>query len=139
MQPLYCSIGRLPGLKPKEQELLKSHGIINTQELLKRATTKSQRSALACQLNLNLKYINKWVALADLARIPSIGCQYCGLVLHSGIASVFQLTQTPFYQLHRQIVHLQVASVIFSDLSPTEGDVKRWIEEANSIYRQTDN
>ncbi|NEO63853.1 MAG: DUF4332 domain-containing protein, partial [Moorea sp. SIO4G2] len=41
------------------------------------------------------QYVNKWVALADLARIPSIGCQYCGLVLHAGICSLTQLAQTP--------------------------------------------
>ena len=132
-------IDRLPGLKSPEQELLKSHGIIDTQALLNCANTATNRLALANQLGLNLKYINKWVALADLARIPGVGCQYCGLILHSGIASVFQLTQTPFYRLHRQIVRLQVATTISSDKSPSLGDVKRWIEEANTIYQQIDN
>lgn len=139
IQPLYWSIDRLPGLKSQERELLESHGIINTQTLLNCANTAANRLALANQLGLNLKYINKWVALADLARIPGVGCQYCGLTLHSGIASVFQLTQTPFYRLHRQIVRLQVATTISLDKSPSLGDVKRWIEEANAIYQQIDN
>lgn len=60
-------------------------------------------------------------------------------MLHSGIASVFQLAHTPFDQLHRQIIRLYVASSMSQDLSPSLGDVKRWLQEANFIHWQTDN
>ncbi len=133
MQPLYWSIERLPGLNQGEQNLLKAHGIISTQQLLERVNTSQAQEHLAVQLKLNLRYIKKWAALADIARIPSIGCQYCGLLLHSGIVSVSQLAQTPVHRLHRQILRLQVATLHRKDLSPSVNDVKRWVEEARLL------
>ncbi len=136
MQPLYWSIERLPGLNQGEQNLLKAHGIISTQQLLERVNTSQAQEHLAVQLKLNLRYIKKWAALADLARVPSIGCQYCGLLLHSGIVSVSQLAQTPVHRLHRQILRLQVATLHRKDLSPSVNDVKRWVEEARLLANQ---
>ena len=133
MQSFYCSIDLLPGLNQSEQKLLKAHGIIGTQQLLTRVNTTQAQEDLAVQLKINLRYIRKWTALADLARIPSIGCQYCGLLLHSGIVSVSQLAQTPVHRLHRQVLRLQVATLHRKDLSPSVNDVKQWIEEARLL------
>jgi len=116
-----------------EQNLLESEGIKDTRELLKRTNTLESKQSLASLLKLNQKHINKWIALADLARIPSVGDRYCGLLLHAGVVSVHQLTQTPFHQLHRQVVRLQVATLRRKDLSPTVEQVKKWIEEAKVI------
>ena len=138
MQPFYWSIDRLPGLNQQERELLKTHGMANTQELLEKASTLQAQENLAIQLKVNLRYVKKWTALADLARVPSIGYQYCGLLLHSGVVSVSQLTQTPFYRLHRQILRLQVATLYSKDLSPSVKDVKQWVEEAKLLTRTTD-
>ena len=137
MKSQYWSIDRLPGLRLPEQNLLKSEDIENTQELLKRTKTLESKQRLASKLKLNQKHINKWTALADLARIPSVGDQYCGLLLHAGVVSVAQLTKTPFPQLHRQIVRLQVATLQRKDLSPTIEQVKKWVEEAKML--PTDN
>ena len=133
MQSQYWSTDDLPGLKLPEQTLLKSEGIQNTKELLKYNETLQSKQSLAIKLKLNQKYINKWLALADLARIPSVGTQYCGLLLHAGVVSVEQLERTPFPQLHRQIVRLQVATLHRKDLSPTLEQVKRWVEEATTL------
>lgn len=133
MQSQYWSIDLLPGLKLPEQKLLQSQGIKDTKELIKRSSSPRLRQDLAIKLKLNQKYIQKWAALADLARIPSVGHQYCGLLLHAGIVSVHQLTQTPFPQLHRQIIRLQVATLHRKDLSPTIDQVKRWVDEAKLL------
>ena len=93
---VYWSIDQLPGLNSQDLDLLTSQGIYTTQDLLTKVSTTQARYSLADKLQISLKYINKWSALADLARIPSVGCQYCGALLHSGIASVAQLQQTPF-------------------------------------------
>ncbi len=135
MQSLYWSLDKLPGLDLQHQDLLKNQGITTTKELLFQAIDKQDREKLATRLKINLKYLNKWVALADLARIPSINYQYCGLVLHSGIGSVFQLTQTPFHRLHRQITRLQIATFQSKDLAPSVEQVKQWVEQAQSICR----
>ena len=71
--------------------------------------------------------------MADLARVPSVGCDYCGLILHSGIISVDQLSQTSVSFLHQQILKLQVATLQRKDLCPSPDVVKTWINEARTI------
>jgi predicted flap endonuclease-1-like 5' DNA nuclease len=88
---------------------------------------------LANQLQIKFQYVNKWVALADLARIPGIGCQYCGLLLHAGIGSVVQLAQTPAHRLHQQILRLQVATMQRRDLCPHVDEVAGWIKQARAL------
>ncbi|GAB4552447.1 MAG: hypothetical protein Tsb0014_46260 [Pleurocapsa sp.] len=136
MKSVYWSIDKLPGLQPQDRQLLKENGITNTQQLLNRGGNLAAKENLAQELQLSLQYIMKWIALADLARVPSIGCQYCGLVLHSGIVSVAQLAQTPFPRLHRQIVRLQVATLGKKGDIPSLAQVKQWVQEAKLISRQ---
>ena len=133
MQPQYWSIDSLPGLTRPERELLKINNITNTKELLKYTQSPYSPQALANHLKLNPKHIKKWVALADLARLPSVGCQYCGLLLHAGMISVSQVAKTPFHRLHCQIVRLQVANFQSKDLSPAVEEVKKWVEEARLL------
>ena len=138
MQSQYWSIDRLPGLMLPEQKLLQSEGIANTAELLKRTRSPQSKQDLASKLKLNQKYVNKWVALADLARVPSVGDRYCGLLLHSGVASVSQLSQTPCDRLYRQIVRLQVATLHSKDSSPSVELVNRWVTEAKILLMNRD-
>ncbi|MEL6929906.1 MAG: DUF4332 domain-containing protein [Cyanobacteria bacterium J06600_6] len=133
MKSQYWSIALLPGLHSAEQKLLEAQGISNTQELLKRTQTPESRIDLASKLKLNQKRLSKWIALADLGRIPSVGSQYCGLILHAGIISAAQLSQTPFHRLHAQISRLQVATLRRKDLTPSVGQVKQWVEQAKIL------
>ena len=137
MQPQYWSIDRLPGIMRSELKLLQQHQINNTQTLLELTRTPESRIALAHKLQLNQKHINKWVALADLARLPSVGDRYCGLLLHAGIISVSQLARTPFPRLHRQIVRLQVATLQKKELDSPVGLVKQWVDEAQRLPNLT--
>ncbi len=120
-------------MSQKEQAQLKTHGINNTKDLLRQANTPQAKQELANKLKLKINYINKWVALADLARIPSVGDEYCGLLLHCGIGSVAQLIQTPIYRIHRQILRLQVATMQRQDLCPPLELVQQWINEAKLL------
>ncbi len=133
MKSFYWPIEQLPGLSKANQEQLKSLGINNTQDLLKLTQTKENKQNLANQLKCQVQLISKWVALADLARIPSIGCDYCGLILHSGIISVNHLAETSVSSLHRQILKLQVATLQRKDLCPSPDIVQIWINEAKRI------
>ena len=127
------SIEQLPGLSQQERSQLQECGITTTKELLGEANTPPAKFALANKLHVHIQYVNKWVALADLARIPSVGCQYCGLLLHAGIASAAQLAQTPIHRLHQQILRLQVATMQRRDLCPAIEQVQQWIQEAQTI------
>ena len=135
MESQYWSIDLIPGLKLPEQKLLKAQGIKNTRHLLEQTKTQEAKIDLAGKLRLNQKHISKWIALADLGRIPSIGSQYCGLLLHAGVISVNQLAQTPFHRLHRQVSRLQIATSRRQDLIPPVELVKQWVEQAKMLDR----
>ncbi|MBE9197960.1 MULTISPECIES: DUF4332 domain-containing protein [unclassified Nodularia (in: cyanobacteria)] len=126
-------IEQLPGLSPEEQAKLQNCGITTTKQLIKQGKTAETRVNLANKLKVNLQYVNKWIALADLARIPGIGLQYSGLLLHSGIGSVAQLAQTPTHRLHQQIMRLQVSTMQRRDLCPTIDVVQQWSQQAKQI------
>ncbi|MEM1392069.1 MAG: DUF4332 domain-containing protein [Cyanobacteria bacterium P01_D01_bin.116] len=126
-------IEELPGLKQDEIDNLKNKGFISTLTLVKQGKTLQEKLILAQKLQVHVQYVNKWVALADLARIESVGIEYCGLLLHSGIASVVQLMTTPPHRLHKQILRLQVATLQRRDLCPAVERVQQWVQDAKSI------
>ncbi|NEQ20932.1 MAG: DUF4332 domain-containing protein [Microcoleus sp. SIO2G3] len=127
------AIEQLPGLSVQDQSKLRELGITTTKQLLSKTSTPQSRQALASQLATKFQYVNKWVALADLARVPGIGYQYCGLLLHAGICSVTQLAQTPAHKLHQQILRLQVATLQRRDLCPLVEEVAEWIKQARML------
>jgi hypothetical protein len=75
LKPSHWPISQLPGLSSQDHSLLETCGITNTQELLRRAKIPEQRQAIATELGIHIQYLNKWVAMAELACIPSVGCQ----------------------------------------------------------------
>jgi len=126
-------IAQLPGLNNENQSQLEECGITTTQQLIRMTKTAEAKALLAHQLQVNLQYVNKWVALALLARIPSVGCQYCGLLLHAGVASPTQLAQMPVGRLHEQILRMHVAMMQRNDLTPSVDRVQKWIEDAKLV------
>jgi predicted flap endonuclease-1-like 5' DNA nuclease len=127
------AIGLLPGLSAKDQAMLAVCGIQTTQQLLVQTKTVAQRQALAARLQIHLQHVNKWAALADLARVPAIGCQYCGLLLHAGISSPAQLAQMPLSRLHQQILKLHIAMMQNQEGCPGLGEVSQWVEQAKLL------
>jgi hypothetical protein len=130
------SIAQLPGISAEDQAKLADCGIHTTFDLLKQTKTAAQKQAIASQLQIHIQHVNKWVALADLARIPSVGCEYCGLLLHAGIASPAQLSQIALPRVHRQILKLHVATMQRQDLSPSLDQVAKWIEQARILSQR---
>ena len=133
IEPCYWSIEKMPGLSITDQKLLLQHGIQTTFDLLKQSQTPQAKQLLASRLKLSLMQLSKWIALADLGRIPSVSHLYCGLLLHSGIISMGQLAQTPLAKIHPTIKRLHVATMQRNDLVPTVGQVGHWIEEAKVL------
>jgi Domain of unknown function (DUF4332) len=123
----------LPGLSNEEKSRLQDCGITNTTVLLKYGKTTEKRLELASKLQINIQYVNKWLALADLARIPNVGTQYCGLLLHAGIISVTQLAMISVPRLHKQILRLQVSTMQRRDLCPPVEEIQIWCQQAQKI------
>ena len=127
------SIGDLPGLNNVEQGLLQELGITTTGQLLAIAPDAATKQQLAVKLCFKIQYVNKLVALADLARLAGVGCQYNGLLLHTGIISVKQLAQTPAHKIHQQLLKLHVATLQRRDLCPDLAQVQNWIRQARAL------
>ena len=127
------SIGDLPGLNNVEQTLLQELGINTTGQLLAIAPDAATKQHLAVKLCFKIQYVNKLVALADLARLAGVGCQYNGLLLHTGIISVKQLAQMPAHKIHQQLLKLHVATLQRRDLCPDLAQVQGWIKQAREL------
>lgn len=127
------SISKLPGITIQNQKRLSKLGIQTTAQLLKKGQTQPQKMMLANLLHLNIRDVTKWVAMADLARIPGVSYQYCGLLLHAGVGSVAQLAKIPAHRLHQQILRLQVATMQRRDLCPPVNIVQQWVQQARKL------
>ncbi|MEG4105654.1 DUF4332 domain-containing protein [Microcoleus sp. S13_C5] len=126
-------IAHLPGLSKENQSQLEECSITTTGQLIRLTKTQAAKVLLANQLQINIQYVNKWVAMANLARIPSVGCQYCGLLLHAGVASPAQLAQMPVERLHQQVLRLHVATMQRNDLTPSVDRVQQWVQQARLV------
>jgi predicted flap endonuclease-1-like 5' DNA nuclease len=126
-------IEELPGLSTEEQLQLQNCGMSTTKQLLQATRTPEARIKLANQLQVDIHHVNKWVALSDLARIPSVGTEYCGSLLHAGIVSVAQLAATPIYRLHKQVLRLQVATTQSRALCPGVEVIQQWVQQAKLL------
>lgn len=131
--PKNWSLAQLPGMRADNLEKLQAVGIETTVQLLQRTRTVNQCQSLAAQLQIREQMVRKWVALADLSRIPAVGYQYCGVLLHAGISSVAQLALTPAHKLHPRLLRFYVATLNRSDLCPKLGQVTQWVEQARCL------
>lgn len=127
----------LPGLSDEQQQQLWNCGIRSTLQLYQQTNTPAKRAELARQLQIHPQYVNKWAAMADLARVPAIGCHYCGLLLHAGIASPEQLAVMPLHRVHKQILRFQVANLQRPDLCPSLQEIQGWIEQSQQLGRSS--
>lgn len=130
MQGKNWSIEHLPRLDETARSRLQDLGITTTQELLIKARTTQGKEEIGRYLQQKPQQVNKWVIMADLARLPSVGCEYCGLLLHAGIGSIEHLKQLHPQKLHQKILRLQVSLFKRKDDCPPVATIKNWIQEA---------
>lgn len=130
-------IERLPGINPEDRDRLKQFGIETTFQLLKQANKREDMQELADQMQINVQRVIRWVVMARLARIPSIGCDYCELLLNVGIYSAGQLTRASVKDLQKRILTYQNANPHRPKLCPDPDKITEWIQEARQIVRKT--
>ncbi len=124
---------QLPGLSVAHAQGLAKLGLTSTAQLRRYGASVEHRQTLAQRLQVPLRYVTKWVILADLARVPAVGCQFNGLLLHAGIISVPQLAACSAQQLFTQLRRLHVATMQRNDLCPTVDQVNLWIHQAKAL------
>lgn len=130
---MIIAIKDLPGINTLDVKKLEMEGIKTNIDLLKKTIDSEKQQQLANKLQVNLKLLKKWIALADLSRLQSINHRYCGLILHSGIICTQQLSKVDAPTLHRQILRLQVATLKRKDLCPSLSLIQQWIKEAKKL------
>ncbi len=123
-------LNKIPGISVEDCRRLQLAGLHTTRLLLQQTRTAEQRRQLATQLKMPERWVRKWMALAEFSELPSIGYQYCGLLLHAGVTSVAQLATMQAHTLHRHVLRLQVTVLQRRDLCPTPGMITQWISEA---------
>ncbi len=133
MQGKNWPIAQLPRFHEQARLHLEQLGITTTQQLLLKAQTPQGKEQIAQQLDEKPQQVSKWIIMADLARIPSVGCQYCGLLLHGGISSIAQLSQMSPQKLHQQILRLHVKLFQRRDYCPSVAMVQTWIQQAKQF------
>ena len=126
---------QLPGLSQAHAQGMVRLGLTSTDQLRRYGVSMERRQILAQKLQVPLRYVTKWVILADLARVPGVGCQFNGLLLHAGIVSVSQLAACSVQRLYTQLRRLHVATLQRNDLCPTADQVNLWIHQAKTINR----
>lgn len=133
IQPANWDIAQLPGLSTEDSDRLIACGIHTTLRLLETVKTVPEKQTLAAQLQVHIQHVNKWLALADLARVPIVGCQHCGLLLHAGISSATQLAQMSLPRLHQQTLKLHVSTMQSQEHCPSLDELASWIRQARSL------
>lgn len=126
-------LAHLPGLDARSQQQLADLGITRVAHLHQLGQNPAKKQALAQRLRVPQRYVEKWLALADLARVPSVGCTYNGLLLHVGIASSAQLATTSVVSLYPKLRRLHSKLLGRSAQCPSQDQVVQWIQEANRL------
>ncbi len=128
-------LAQLPGLFRGDYCSLGAAGLETTGQLLRRGQSPQSRQELATALGVPLRQVQKWLALAELAALPTVGCDYCGLLLHCGVQSLGQLAAIAPAHLHRQIQRLHASHLQRRDLCPSPAQVQQWILQARTLAR----
>ncbi|MGB3136351.1 MAG: DUF4332 domain-containing protein [Nodosilinea sp.] len=128
-------LAQLPGLSSTHAQTMTQLGLTGTDHLRRYGSSLARRQALAKKMQVPLRYVTKWVVLANLAQVPAVGCQFSGLLLHAGVVSVPQLANCTAQELYVRLRRLHVATLQRNDLSPTADQVSLWIQQAKGIVK----
>jgi len=125
-------IAAIRGMGPDHAQKMRGLGITNSDVLLEKAGSDSQRRQLAKDLGIDPGQLLEYVNRADLARIKGVGKQYANLLEEAGVDTVKELA-------HRRPDNLQQT---LSEVARSQGVVKRpptlrevesWVEQAKAL------
>ncbi|MGF1569898.1 MAG: DUF4332 domain-containing protein [Nodosilinea sp.] len=125
----------LPGLSPAHGAALAQLKLTTIDQLYRYGQSAERCQGLATRLQVPRRYVTKWVVLAGLARVPGVGCDFNGLLLHAGLISVEQLATSSPQTLYTQVKRLHVATLQRADLCPTPDQVNLWIQNARAVLQ----
>lgn len=124
---------QISAVSAETAEKLQQLGLATNLDLLRSAGMKSQRPTLAEQVGVTVQQVNRWVVLADLTRVPSVGVVYADFLLQIGICSTLQLANMSMGDLQRQVTRYQMPILKQASLCPGMGLIATWSTQAKQL------
>ena len=122
-------IAEIKGMDATAQTKLAEAQISTVEQLLAKASTAQERTALAKQLGVSSAQLTEWINRADLMRLKGVGTEMANLLEECGVDSCKELQ-------HRVAANLQTKLKATNDEkkithhAPTLAQVEEWIREA---------
>jgi predicted flap endonuclease-1-like 5' DNA nuclease len=127
-----ASIDEIEGVGPKDARKLRKVGVKTTEGLLKRASTRKERTSLAESAGFETEQILEWVNRADLMRVKGIGSEYADLLEQSGVDTVKELRRRSPTSLTSKMTEVNERKRLVRRL-PTLSMVTAWVEQAQEL------
>lgn len=128
------ALGKVEGIGPKYEAILKKGGIASLEALLKAGSTPKGRKTLAENTGISDKLILEWVNHADLFRIKGVGEEYSDLLEEAGVDTVVELAKRVPANLFEKMVTINLEKKLVRQL-PTVKMVTEWIDQAKKLPR----
>jgi predicted flap endonuclease-1-like 5' DNA nuclease len=127
-------IVEIEGIGPAYAEKLGLVGISTVEELLKRASTRTEREELALKTGIGGELILDWVNHADLMRITGVGPEFAEMLEKAGVDTILELAQRNAENLHVKLMEVNEKMNI-ANRTPGLPEVQKWVAEAKEIPR----
>lgn len=128
------ALGKIEGIGPKYQAVLKEAGVASIEALLKMGSTPKGRAKLAETTKISDKLILEWVNHADLFRIKGVGEEYSDLLEEAGVDTVVELAKRIPTNLVEKMAAANTEKKLVRQL-PTLKMVTDWIGQAKALKR----
>ncbi len=129
-------IEAIEGIGGTYSKKLKEMGIKTVNDLLKKASKRSERKRLAKSLGVSEKKVLEWVNRADLFRIPGVGEEYSDLLEQAGVDTVVELAKRNPDNLYEAILKVNEKKLVRR--LPTKNQVAGWIRSAKKLKRMVE-
>ncbi len=129
-------IEAIEGIGGTYSKKLKEMGIKTVNDLLKKASKRSERKRLAKNLGVSEKKVLEWVNRADLFRIPGVGEEYSDLLEQAGVDTVVELAKRNPDNLYEAILKVNEKKLVRR--LPTKNQVAGWIRSAKKLKRMVE-
>ncbi len=129
-----ATIVEIEGVGEQFADKLAQAGIGSTQSLLKKGTTRRDRSQIAKAAGVSPKRVLAWVNRADLMRVRGVGEEYADLLEASGVDTVPELSQRRSDHLCESMAQVNERRHLVRRL-PAVSEVRRWITAARKLPR----
>jgi predicted flap endonuclease-1-like 5' DNA nuclease len=128
------ALGKIEGIGPKYQAVLKEAGVASVEALLKMGSTPKGRVKLVESTKISDKLILEWVNHADLFRIKGVGEEYSDLLEEAGVDTVVELAKRVPANLVEKLAAANTAKKLVRQL-PTLKMVTDWVAQAKNLKR----